>query len=1165
MTTKTLNLKFNNRQLNKGSDQSREKLEKLDDKAQELDKSFGQIAATTAKWAAGAGLAAGAITFKLAQSFTDAAVTSENYRVRLNALLGSQKEGNKAFELGSDLAAKLPFQYEEIMGSITQLSGVVKGGAEEVTSWVPMIADLATVSGLSIEETTGQVQRMLSAGANSADMFRERGILSMLGFEAGVKISAEETKKALIAAYEDPMSQFAGASEQMAQTWDGTMSMIGDKWFQIRQSVMDEGVFAYFKEIAQIINEGFGGALEDSEGKVRGWADAAISALSAIIETGGHVLDFFDIMANGVDVLHSGILLLAQGWTSYNQTVLEVERSVKSFFGASEATLAAYDAAIAEAAASYKEYGETIKQNNQDIIERSNRDWSEWAKGITARAEEAAKKVQESNDEMAKSSEELTEQQRAEMKAEEQRRARQIELAEKAKRQAAAEKKAQEEAKKAADERRKAEKKLAEEKKRVADSTAALLDQMDFERRSMKMTEIAIEKETRIRAAHKQGIYDQDEAISRHVEAMQAEQAELDRTEAALKQIQDEAQQFEKRWDTMVENIQTAWGDTIHNALWTDGLDSFDDFTDSVLDMFKKMISEMVAAWLASGITGMMSGQGFKGFNMQAFTGGGGGFNIGSLFGGGNGGNGALSAASNGLGGASGLYSGFNQFASGVQQGGTGGALSAASGLASMYRGGSAIMSLFSGGSAAAAGTAASSAIAAQTAAVTSNMIAASPVMQTIASANATLAATAGGAGAAGAGAGSAAAAGGGGGFFSGIGSMASNAWAAIPGWGQAAIAVVAVAAIARELLGGGARDYSEILQEDYLPDLLGNKNNADIALGANGGTGFANGNTAIFGANWGITGTGLTAQHLVDGGENGNGGFFTGAQSSLDGFEKALRAAGFNGLIDNEGGTLRVFDEEKTVADIMAVWESYKEGLDGAVAHNEVFETAIENDLLKPSNLFFEQFAIGMGQSAFEARDSILSIDEAFDQMVANGMSGQEALYQSISDHYGLSLEQAQLFVEKSGVSLDQWISNLKTASGESLSEMLDFNAKGVTAFESTVAATSNKTNHLFGGVVSSFTESMERMNGSASGNIASIADDFITLKDVALGQAQTIADRFGSTLSSTMEQTNGAIRGFERAIADQTRRLEQAQHAAAKEITKQVRRGAETQVGGR
>lgn len=231
----------------------------------------------------------------LSRSFIQAASTAEQYRTRLEVLLGSQKEGNRLFKEMADYASGVSFEYEQVMGSATALAGVMEEGVDEIVKWMPMIGDLAAAAGMGIEDTTSQIIRMYSAGAASADMFRERGILAMLGFQAGVSYSAAETRKRLIEAWEDPLSKFRGASVKLAQTWGGLLSMMSDAWFQFRTMVMEAGVFDFMKAgVASLLNY-----LRDlrERGDLEKWAnslsDTVVDGLKKIILHAGGVADVF--------------------------------------------------------------------------------------------------------------------------------------------------------------------------------------------------------------------------------------------------------------------------------------------------------------------------------------------------------------------------------------------------------------------------------------------------------------------------------------------------------------------------------------------------------------------------------------------------------------------------------------------------------------------------------------------------------------------------------------------------------------------------------------------------------------------------------------------------------------------------------------------------------
>jgi ABC-type transporter Mla subunit MlaD len=251
----------------RAKDEASKKIKDVDDSIVKLDKTVKRTGPGLAKLKSGLSAVAGAaFTLKglvagigfgaLAGSFLQAATAAENTKVRLNRLLGSVEEGNKLFDSMSKYASGVAFSYQEIMGAATNLAGVMENGRQDVEKWIPIIGDVAAASGLGIQETTSQIIRMYSAGAASADLFRERGVLAMLGFQSGVSYSAEQTRKKLIEMYEDPQSRFRGAAADLANTWGGIMSMIGDAWFQFRNQVMNDEVFDFLKaSLAAVLEE----------------------------------------------------------------------------------------------------------------------------------------------------------------------------------------------------------------------------------------------------------------------------------------------------------------------------------------------------------------------------------------------------------------------------------------------------------------------------------------------------------------------------------------------------------------------------------------------------------------------------------------------------------------------------------------------------------------------------------------------------------------------------------------------------------------------------------------------------------------------------------------------------------------------------------------------
>ena len=134
------------------------------------------------------GLGAGLV----AKSFLDTGREVERLQVRFKFLFSDVREGEKAFKGLVKFASQVPFSLEEIQRGSANLA-VVSKDADELNKLLKITGDIASASGLDFQTTAEQIQRTFAGGINSADLFRERGVRALLGFEAGVAISAEES------------------------------------------------------------------------------------------------------------------------------------------------------------------------------------------------------------------------------------------------------------------------------------------------------------------------------------------------------------------------------------------------------------------------------------------------------------------------------------------------------------------------------------------------------------------------------------------------------------------------------------------------------------------------------------------------------------------------------------------------------------------------------------------------------------------------------------------------------------------------------------------------------------------------------------------------------------------------------------------------------------
>jgi ABC-type cobalt transport system substrate-binding protein len=239
------------------------------------------------------GLGAGLIV----RSFVNVGKEVESLQVRFKFLFGSAEEGAVAFDNLAKFAGKVPFSLEEISRASGNLA-VVADDANDLNRILEITGNVAAVTGLDFETTSSQIQRAFSGGIGAADLFRERGVRALLGFQAGAKVTAEET----IARFEELFSgngRFAKATDDLAQTLEGTISMIGDKFFNFQKDVaagfFDElkGEFGdlntfleeneqQIKDIATAIGENFAGALTSATDTIKDVAPAVKNIANAL-------------------------------------------------------------------------------------------------------------------------------------------------------------------------------------------------------------------------------------------------------------------------------------------------------------------------------------------------------------------------------------------------------------------------------------------------------------------------------------------------------------------------------------------------------------------------------------------------------------------------------------------------------------------------------------------------------------------------------------------------------------------------------------------------------------------------------------------------------------------------------------------------------------------
>ena len=240
---------------------------------------------TAAKIATGAIAAIGGAA--IARSFLGVARQLETLETRLGFLFGTAQEGARAFEELRDFAGQVPFSLQEIAQAAGVLA-VVSEDAGELRKNLELTGNVAAVAGLDFVTAGEQIQRSLSAGISSAELLRERGVREILGFKAGVTVTAEETAEALERVF-GPDGEFGNAALALASTFDGLVSMVGDKIFTFQSLVADAGPFDLLKAIVQSLDD----SLSENFGSIENAAEAIGDGITTSVKNailGGAIL-----------------------------------------------------------------------------------------------------------------------------------------------------------------------------------------------------------------------------------------------------------------------------------------------------------------------------------------------------------------------------------------------------------------------------------------------------------------------------------------------------------------------------------------------------------------------------------------------------------------------------------------------------------------------------------------------------------------------------------------------------------------------------------------------------------------------------------------------------------------------------------------------------------
>ncbi len=164
------------------------------------------------------------------QQFVQPASDFEFMRTRLVNLYQDADKATEVFEYFQQVALSTPFNMLGVVEAGAQLKAFGMNAEETIKP----IADLAAYMGIDVVEAANAVGRAFAGGAGAADILRERGVLNLIsefkGIEDLTQLTLPEFREAMISTFMDSASGIAGATDLLADTYVGSVAIMGDAW-----------------------------------------------------------------------------------------------------------------------------------------------------------------------------------------------------------------------------------------------------------------------------------------------------------------------------------------------------------------------------------------------------------------------------------------------------------------------------------------------------------------------------------------------------------------------------------------------------------------------------------------------------------------------------------------------------------------------------------------------------------------------------------------------------------------------------------------------------------------------------------------------------------------------------------------------------------------------
>jgi hypothetical protein len=247
------------------------------------------------------GLGGGVALRGLAKVGSEAELT-EN---KLSFLFGSVEKGSQAFKTLNSFASKSPFAFQDIISSAGNLA-VVSKDSEQLARNLQIVGNVSAITGLDFQTSAEQISKAFTKGINSARLFQDKGVASLLGFQKGADVSAFATEEAFNRVF-GTGGRFAQASNVLSNTFQGTLTKITNSFVKFQNDINKGGFFNFISAGLSVINDNLDKNSATLQKFANLFGEQLTKAIKGLLLGTGLVIDaitpIFKFVASGIEGL----------------------------------------------------------------------------------------------------------------------------------------------------------------------------------------------------------------------------------------------------------------------------------------------------------------------------------------------------------------------------------------------------------------------------------------------------------------------------------------------------------------------------------------------------------------------------------------------------------------------------------------------------------------------------------------------------------------------------------------------------------------------------------------------------------------------------------------------------------------------------------------------